>query len=108
MNWPGQAELGVHLSASRGKLLVKKRELGSLAWKLGLTDGDEIVMVVSPDVLSNQTGIVFDPYEIGLEKYHLTIQKPQMCDLRTIMAETAARGLAAVYLCLATQGKSKS
>ena len=84
VDWPGQKELGAHLDPSGEKLIVKKVELGSIFWELGLTDGDEIVMVVSTDLLTNATGFVYDPYRIGLKKYGLRVGKPERCDLDAI------------------------
>ena len=84
IDWPGQKELGAHLDTTGGKLIVKKVELGSILWELGLTDGDEIAQVVSTDLLSNKTGFVFDPYEMGLKKYGLHVANPTMCDLDEI------------------------
>lgn len=84
VDWPGQKELGALLDPASGKLIVKKVELGSIFWELGLTDGDEIVMVVSSDFLTNAKGFVYDPYRIGLAKYRLEMKNPEMCDLDEI------------------------
>ena len=84
IDWPGQKELGAHLDSATGKLLVKKVELGSILWELGLTDGDEIAMVLSTDLLTNETGFVYDPYSIGLKKYGLRVANPTLCDLEEI------------------------
>ncbi len=84
VDWRGQKELGAHLDPTSGKLIVKKVELGSILWELGLTDGDEIVMVVSSDFLTNAKGFVYDPYRIGLAKYDFRITNPEMCDLDEI------------------------
>jgi WD40 repeat protein len=67
-DWPSQAELGASFTARGGKLIVRKVDPGSPAWEANLTDGDEVVMVVSRDP-DGKGGFVYDPEKQGLAKH---------------------------------------
>jgi hypothetical protein len=59
--WPEQRELGASFTTTtRGRLLVQKVDLGSPAWEAGLTDSDEVelVLIVDPD---KPEGLIYDP-----------------------------------------------
>jgi WD40 repeat protein len=75
-NWQQQPELGASFIESRdGKTIeVRAVDPGSPAWEAGLTEGDEIVMVVSSE-RDAPRGFVFDPENRGQMRGKLFVWK---------------------------------
>jgi serine/threonine protein kinase/WD40 repeat protein len=72
-DWPAQKELGASFRETRaGKIEVRDVDPGSPAWELGLTPGDEIVLIVSIN-RNGVGGFVFNPTNRNLARYGLRI-----------------------------------
>jgi hypothetical protein len=88
-DWPNQRELGASFVAGRsGKVVVKHVDPGSPAWEAGLTDGDEIVMIVSSD-RDVPRGWVYDPEKHGLKKYGFSMEITHRCTQKDVLARLA-------------------
>jgi WD40 repeat protein len=84
-DWPAQRELGARFQETRdGTIEVTRVNLGSPAWEAGLTEGDEIVMVVSSD-RDAPRGFVYDPHRLGLEKYKLRMEIRERCNAAQVL-----------------------
>jgi WD40 repeat protein len=96
-HWPGQRELGASFVPERGQVVVRDVTPGSPAWELGLTDGDEVVMVVSRDRYG-RTNFVYDPEKKGIydpkyrgpNRYWFPMpQAPRFIDAKTLRENLA-------------------
>src|SRR5262249_13021599 len=73
-DWPSQKELGASFLPTRAGLIeVRHVDPGSPAWEAGLTDGDEVVMVIAGGG-SGPRGFVWDPEKQGLKKHGFVVK----------------------------------
>jgi serine/threonine protein kinase len=90
-DWPSQPEMGARFVASRDGRAVEVRSVdaGSPAWEAGLTEGDEIVMVVSSE-RSPPQGFLYDPEKRTLERYSWRMKVKETCDTAAILKKLDA------------------
>jgi WD40 repeat protein len=70
-DWPTETELGARFLLQDGKVVVEKVDAGSPAWEMGLTDSDEVVLVLSADRQGGDA-FLYDPEKRGLKRHGLT------------------------------------
>jgi WD40 repeat protein len=76
-DWPNQAELGASFRVEKGRLRVAAVAPGSPAWEMGLTDDDEVVLVLSADRFG-PGGFLYNPDNLDLKKLKLKMpEKPR-------------------------------
>jgi WD40 repeat protein len=63
-DWPSQALLGAEFEVKDGELFVKKVDIGSPAWEMGLVEKDRIVLMVIADdnPIYNRSGVTTGRY----------------------------------------------
>jgi WD40 repeat protein len=102
-DWPTKSEMGASFTASGGKLAVRKVDPGSPAWEAGLTDGDEVVMVVSID-RDRRGGFLYDPEKQGPARYGFRLPNPRPVTTEQVAALLANAEPAREYLFVTRQG----
>jgi hypothetical protein len=67
-DWPSHPEFGAGFAPANNKLTVRKVDPGSPAWELGLTDGDEVTLLVvsAAKAVYNTTGKPLQEFGINL------------------------------------------
>jgi WD40 repeat protein len=112
-DWPSQAEMGARFVASRDGRSVEVRSVdaGSPAWEAGLTEGDEIVMVISTE-RSGKESFLYDPEKRGLKHglkygYVWNPKDPEICDTAAVLKKLNAAEPAREHIFLWRHGKEE-
>lgn len=89
VDWPEQRELGVSFEKKAGRVVVKKVMPGSPGWETEMTEGDQLLLVASPEP-GTAAGWVYNPTGIDLAKRRILMKATEKVDDDGVLARLRA------------------